>query len=277
MKPKKTYKCKHLHGFSLVELLVAMVIAAVVMTAVFKMYISQKDSYVLQEQIAEMQQNGRTAKYLTTREIRMAGYDPTGSNKFGFLLAGANTISFSMDITGEDGIRTVPGDDITYSIFVDDDAVEKLGRNDGIGNQAVVENIEAIGFAYAYANEEGNIEKDGDNIVWAIDSDTTDTNNQLNVKLDGNGDGLINVSDDTNDDQVIDENDAGTALASPVDLDRIRAVKIWLLVRTGNPDRTYARANTYVVGNSIIKPKDDNRHHRAQLLVTTVKCRNMAL
>jgi type IV pilus assembly protein PilW len=43
-------------GFSLVELLVAMAITAVVMAAVFKIYTTQQDSYVLQEQVAEMQQ-----------------------------------------------------------------------------------------------------------------------------------------------------------------------------------------------------------------------------
>jgi type IV pilus assembly protein PilW len=274
MKPKKTNKGKHLHGFSLVELLVAMAITAVVMTAVFKIYTTQQNSYLLQEQVAEMQQNGRTAKYVMTKEVRMAGYDPTGLAKAGFITAGGNIIHFTMDITGGDGTITVPGDDITYSIFVDDDAVEKLGRNDGSGNQAVVENIDAVGFAYAYANEDGDIEKDGDNIVWAIDSDPTDTTNQLDVKLDGNGDGIINASDDTNENLEIDENDAGTALASPVDLDRIRAVKIWLLVKTGNPDRNYTSANTYVVGNKIIEPSDGNRR---QLLATTIKCRNMAL
>ena len=250
MKPKKTNKCKHLHGFSLVELLVAMAITAVVMTAVFKIYTTQQNSYLLQEQVAEMQQNGRTAKYVMTKEIRMAGYDPTGLAKAGFITAGGEIIHFTMDITGGDETITVPGDDITYSVFVDDDAVEKLGRNDGSGNQAVVENIDAVGFAYAYANEDGNIEKDGDNIVWAIDSDPTDTTNQLDEKLDG------------------------TVLASPVDLGRIRAVRIWLLVRTGNPDRNYTSANTYVVGNRTITRSDGNRR---QLLATTVKCRNMAL
>ena len=47
-------------GFSLVELLVAMAITGVVMTAVFKIYTTQQDSYLLQEQVAEMQQNLRT-------------------------------------------------------------------------------------------------------------------------------------------------------------------------------------------------------------------------
>jgi type IV pilus assembly protein PilW len=298
MKPKKInkyYKYKYFKGFSLVELLVVMAITGVVMTAVYKMYISQQDSYVLQEQVAEMQQNARIAKYVMTREIRMAGYNPTRKLNVGNFVTSFVARLPDDNLGDGDPNRTSTGfDSIAFTFDEDGDGVldanfdeqiayresgENLQRFD-VDNDVwltVVENIEAIGFAYAYANEDGDIEKDGGNIVWAIDSDPTDTNNQLNVKLDGNGDGFINVSDDTNDDLVIDENDAGTALASPVDLDRIRAVKIWLLVRTGNPDRNYTRANTYVVGNSIIQINDANRHHRGQLLVTTVRCRNMAL
>jgi type IV pilus assembly protein PilW len=260
------------NGFSLVELLVAMAIAGVVMAAVFKIYTTQQDSYVLQEQVAEMQQNRRAAKYVMTREIRMAGYDPTGLAGAGFISAGGNSIHFTMDITGEDGIITVPGDDITYSVSAD----QELMRNDGANNQPVVENVEAVGFAYAFdADDDGSIDTSaGGNIIWAIDSDVTDTNDRLDVNLDGNDDGTIDASDDTTGDGLIDGSDAGTTLASPVDLDKIRAVRIWIIAKTGNPDRNHTSANTFVVGNTIITTNDSNRR---QLLATTVKCRNMAL
>jgi type IV pilus assembly protein PilW len=268
----ETSNCHRCHGFSLVELLVAMAIAAVVMSAVFKIYRAQQDSFLAQEQIAEMQQNIRTAKYTLTRDIRMAGYDPTGAGAvFGFASAYGDSINFTMDISDEDGSVTVPGDDITY--FVSDG---RMKRNEGAGNQVVVENIEAVGFAYAFdADDDGNIDTSANgHIIWAIDSDDTDADKRLDVTLDGNDDGTIDASDDTSGDGLIDDNDAGTALASPVDLEKIRAVKIWLLVKTGKPDRNYTNADTYVVGNSIILKDDQNRR---QLLTTMVKCRNMAL
>jgi type IV pilus assembly protein PilW len=260
------------HGFSLVELLVAMAITAVVMAAVFKIYTTQQDSYILQEQVAEMQQNLRTAKYIMTREIRMAGYDPTAAGAaFGFVSVYGDSINFTMDITVENGASSEPGENITYSV-----ADGKLERDEGTGNQVLVENVEAVGFAYAFdADGDGNIDTSANgHIIWAIDSDDTDADKRLDVTLDGNDDGTIDASDDTSGDGLIDDNDAGTALASPVDLEKIRAVKIWLLVKTGKPDRNYTNADTYVVGNSIILKDDQNRR---QLLTTMVKCRNMAL
>jgi len=248
-------------GFSLVELLVAMAITGVVMAAVFKIYTTQQDSYVLQEQVAEMQQNGRTAKYVMAKEIRMAGYDPTGLAGAGFISAGGNIIHFTMDITGEDGTITVPGDDITYAV-----SSGNLKRNDGANNQAVVENVEAVGFAYAFdADDDGNIDiSAGGNIIWAIDSDVTDTDERLDKYLDTNDDGIISVDDDA----------AGADLVSLVPLDRIRAVRIWILARTGREDKAFADTSTYVVANQRVNANDGSRRY---LLTTTVKCRNMAL
>jgi len=262
MKRDKHNKWSSRRGFSLVELLVAMTITGVVMAAVFKIYTTQQDSYVLQEQVAEMQQNGRTAKYVMTREIRMVGYDPTGSNKFGFLSAGSNSIRFSMDIEVENGEPDPAGEVITYSLS----ANKELLRNDGANNQPVVENVEAVGFAYAFdADDDGSIDTSaGGNILWAIDSDLTDTDNRLDKYLDTNDDGIISIDDDA----------AGANLASLVPLDRIRAVRMWILARTGREDRDFADTITYVVANQRVNANDGNRHH---LLTTTVKCRNMAL
>jgi type IV pilus assembly protein PilW len=61
-------------GFTLVELLVAMLITLVVMGAIFLTFKSQQDTYVIQDQITATQQNLRSAMYLLTRDIQMAGY-----------------------------------------------------------------------------------------------------------------------------------------------------------------------------------------------------------
>jgi len=249
-------------GYSLVELLVAMAITLVVMAGVYKVYVTQQDSYLIQEQVAEMQQNGRTAKYIMTREIRMAGYDPLRTGNFGFVSAHNDSIRFTLDITGEDGTVTSPGDDITYSVS----AANQLERDDGSGKQAVVENVEAIGFAYAFdADDNGTIDTSGGgNIIWAIDSDNSDGNDQLDKYLDTDDDGIITASDNPN----------GDDLATPVALDRIRAVRIWILTRTGNEQREYSDTSTYIVANQRVPANDRNRR---RLVITTVKCRNMAL
>jgi type IV pilus assembly protein PilW len=65
-------------GFTLVELLIAMAISLVVLTSLSSAFISQRKIYDAQEQVTEMIQGARGAMDIISREIRMAGYAPTG-------------------------------------------------------------------------------------------------------------------------------------------------------------------------------------------------------
>jgi prepilin-type N-terminal cleavage/methylation domain-containing protein len=273
---KKLNKCSYCHGYSLVELLVAMAITLVVMAGVYKVYVTQQDSYLLQEQVAEMQQNVRTAKYIITREIRMAGYDPFGTAGARFESAAGDSVRFTMDVLPVNADGTIgdgaigEGDDITYSVFEDaSDGQIKLGRNDGVNNQAIVENIEAVGFGYAFDNDgDGNIDTHPiyGHVIWAFDSD---------------GGGTLDKNFDTNDDGVIDAADSKDGADLPVELaptgevalDKIRAVRIWILARTENEEKAYSATSTYVLANQRFAFNDGRRR---QLVITTVKCRNMA-
>lgn len=86
-------------GFTLVELLVAMTISLVVMAAFYQVYSSQSRSYVVHEQVVEVQQNLRAAMFYMTRDIRMAGCDPNDTAGAGFIDSGAtDRIEFTMDL-----------------------------------------------------------------------------------------------------------------------------------------------------------------------------------
>lgn len=61
-------------GFSLVEVMSALIILAIAMTAVFATFISQQQSFTVQNRVAEMQQNLRQAVEFMSRDIRIAGY-----------------------------------------------------------------------------------------------------------------------------------------------------------------------------------------------------------
>jgi len=61
-------------GFTLVELLVAMAISLVVLSAIFFTFKSQHDSFLTQDQVSAMQQNLRAAMIMITRDIQMGGY-----------------------------------------------------------------------------------------------------------------------------------------------------------------------------------------------------------
>ncbi|MHB1024533.1 MAG: PilW family protein [Desulfobacteria bacterium] len=61
-------------GFSLIEVMSALVILSIALVAVFATFISQQKSFTVQNQVAEMQQNLRQAVEYMSRDIRMAGY-----------------------------------------------------------------------------------------------------------------------------------------------------------------------------------------------------------
>jgi len=61
-------------GFTLVELLVAIALGLVILAGLYQTFRTQHDSYIVQDQVAAMQQNLRAAMYLITRDLQMAGW-----------------------------------------------------------------------------------------------------------------------------------------------------------------------------------------------------------
>lgn len=150
-------------GFTLTELLVAMIVASVVGAGIYSTFYSQHKSYVVQDQIAAMQQNLRGAMHMLGRDVRMAGYDPTGWTDAKIETAQANTIRITMDLTddagtgGPDGDAGDPNEDVTYSLLdVDGDGDTDLARTDtnGVGVQQIAENVDALDFVYL--DKDGN-------------------------------------------------------------------------------------------------------------------------
>ena|GEM_PF-289926 len=62
-------------GFSLVEVLIALVLTGIVTTAVLKLYVTQHESYLAQDDVTTIQQNARASIDELSRQIRMAGHD----------------------------------------------------------------------------------------------------------------------------------------------------------------------------------------------------------
>jgi len=155
-------------GFTLVEIMVTLAIMAVVMAGVYLTFYSQQKSYTVQEQVAEMQQNLRGAMYLMSKEIKMAGCNPTGQAQAGIVTAAADSISFTMDLWGKstddppNGSISNPNENITYALvdFSGDQAMEiiRTDNNSGIGPQVVAENIDSLNFVYLDSN--GNVTTD---------------------------------------------------------------------------------------------------------------------
>jgi len=139
-------------GFTLVEMLIAMTIGLIILAALSSTFLIQRKTYDVQEQIVEMVQTARAAMDMMTREIRMAGYNPTGLANAGIVSVTSNSINFTLDIT--DGAGTGPPDgdtgdsneNITYLLYTPADGIQKLGRKSTSTavNEPVAENIEDL-------------------------------------------------------------------------------------------------------------------------------------
>ena len=139
------------NGFTLIELLIAMTIGLIILTALSSTFLMQRKIYDVQEQIVEMVQTARAAMDMMTREIRMAGYDPSGLANAGIVTVTSNSINFTLDITDDaetgppDGDTGDSNENITYSLYTED-GIQKLGRKSTSTavNQPVAENVEDL-------------------------------------------------------------------------------------------------------------------------------------
>nr|NJM02673.1 prepilin-type N-terminal cleavage/methylation domain-containing protein [Desulfobacula sp.] len=225
-------------GFTLVELLIAMAVGGIVMAAVMTSFLSQHDSYLVQDNVVEMQQNIRVAMELFTSEIRMAGYNPTRDISVGMVTATRGRLGFTQDLNG-DGDTIDSNEAITYGFSLANDATSdgiadagsaSFGRNTGTatgaggsGFQPIAENFQAVEFFYLMA--------DG---TWTLAP-------------------------------------AATAL------DDIRGVRISLLVRAALPDSKFTNTMTYTSASGATWNSPYNDQFRRRLLTTTIHCRNLGL
>jgi prepilin-type N-terminal cleavage/methylation domain-containing protein len=67
-------------GVTLIELLVVLVITAIVMAGMYRVFVSQTKSYAVQDQVMEVQQSVRGAMEIMLRDLRMTGFDDDNPN-----------------------------------------------------------------------------------------------------------------------------------------------------------------------------------------------------
>ncbi|MCD6527864.1 MAG: PilW family protein [Desulfuromonas sp.] len=257
------------YGFTLIEVLIAMLVSLFIMGGAYTFFNSQQKQTTIQTNVSDAQQTLRAAMDFMSRDIRMAGYDPESTGKFGITdiqfrdydgttldANGSSYISFAWD-RDEDGTLDA-GETVNYSLF--DNSVVAPNSNTLMygtpARQPLAGYITDLGLAYAYDNDDdGELDQNAGGIIWAVDDDNDGDWDSLNV--------TTGVTAET-----------GTA----IDTRTIRAVRIWMLARSQAPDPNYTDTKTYVVGPHISSPatRADNRF-RHRLLERTVLCRNMGL
>jgi type IV pilus assembly protein PilW len=158
-------------GVTLIELLIAMAVGMVVLSAVYAVYTLQNKLLANQDQLSALGQNARIAMDVMVREIIMAGYNQTSASCsspvtavrrctgtttatntpcVGITSAGADTISFVADINSNcdtTADTANPNENITYAVY-SPGGVPSLGRTSNGSQAPVAENVASLSLVY---------------------------------------------------------------------------------------------------------------------------------
>jgi type IV pilus assembly protein PilW len=135
-------------GYTLMELMVAMVIGMIVMASVATTFTTQTRAYSAQEQINQMEQNARGALDIMSRELKMAGYKPNGGSVTGVVSYSTTSLTIQADLNA-DGAVSPSGSDNEQIAYAYDSANKKITRQVGTAPAATLaENISGFTFTY---------------------------------------------------------------------------------------------------------------------------------
>ncbi len=151
-------------GVTLIELMIAMVLSSFAIAAIVMAFRSQESSSLVQEAVTVMQQNNAAAMDIMTKELRMAGYDPTESktsppatgyattdaipaatpSTIAMITASSATLRFTADLNGDGDVDDPstalspaipdPNEDVTYGFSAANDA-----NGDGIADSGAAD------------------------------------------------------------------------------------------------------------------------------------------
>ena len=147
-------------GLSLVELLIAMVLGLIVISAVFNTYLGSSRSSRFSEGLQHMQENGRYGVSALQKGIRLAGYSPNSTiSPFDIAASSDTTVVVQMQRAFDcNGQSTVPMAGIAINTYQLDAANEQItctGNSAMASAMPIVEGVEAFRVLYG-------IDDDGD-------------------------------------------------------------------------------------------------------------------
>jgi type IV pilus assembly protein PilW len=139
-------------GFTLVEMMVALVVVGIVTIAMVDIFRAQHQAQSRQNTGVERTMNSRAALDMMARELRNAGYDPRGTAGAGFVTTEPTEIEWTADLNADgdtDDLSDFGDDHVRY--YFDADAGEII--RDVAGVEAVVaDNISSLTFTYLDAS-----------------------------------------------------------------------------------------------------------------------------
>lgn len=146
----KTHNRINTKGITLIELLVGLVLCAIVIAGIYRLFVVQSKAYTVQDQVVEVQQSIRSAMEVLLRDLRMAGYDSDSINSkisiTNHVLPGDHTVTINYEY--DDTHRH----EITYSL-VNGNLTRQLTIFPDVGassstTETILENVDALDFNY---------------------------------------------------------------------------------------------------------------------------------
>jgi type IV pilus assembly protein PilW len=295
------------HGFTILELVVAMAAAAVLMIGCISSYVFLMDTQGKNKKMTKQHRKLRGPLSLAALDFQSAGragLQPRNAGMYGVTDIRRVALDGTLDPNGFPAVvfatlkedrdsngRLDDGDNPPYTITwrladfdgdggVVPDLVQIEDDNNGnVANGGVpvttlmARNVQNIGFAFATDNDrDGVLDQQAGGTRWAAHS--ADPAGRLDIQLDANGDGTVDESDDTNQDGVIDVADgAAVSLGTTIPLVRIRQVRMSLLVQSPDRDPGYIDRSAYVFGQNVLHPfptSDLQRRYEFQRQVLSI-------
>ena len=146
-------------GFTLLEALIFSAIFAMVLSGVYLVYVTNQSTFVQGQSKADLQQNARVALDRMTREMRMAGYDPSTAipaqaSQTAVQVANANAVTYIGDVTGDQ-----VSEQVTYrlqgnQIFRDISSWTGALPWPAPTSSELADNVTALSFTYYDANDQ---------------------------------------------------------------------------------------------------------------------------
>ncbi len=133
-------------GFSLIELMVALAMASIVLTAVYSLHASMMKSYATQYAAADTQEAMRAAIDFMAEDILMAGLDPMNTGGFGIVAAAADSIRLTSDRNMNGVLDATDLEDIQYFLRGNQLIQELYGLSST--DDVLVDNVTSLTLAY---------------------------------------------------------------------------------------------------------------------------------
>ena len=129
-------------GFSLAELLASLALLGLLMAAALTGLVAGQESYGLGAARIDAQQSARIALERMAKELREAGYDPTGAGLAAVVLAEPTRVAFQRDLNGN-GVVDPTRERVSYLL-----RGSVLRREAGAGAQPIIEGVRSLALTY---------------------------------------------------------------------------------------------------------------------------------